>query len=358
MEAWLLLCGFTLLLAWVNGANDIAKGVATLVGAHPQRMRQAVWWGSACTVIGGLAASIWGAAMVKTFSSGFLVPGFSINLAFLISAILGAVFWLLIATWRGLPVSTTHALLGGIVGAAIAAVGTEALLLSAVLKKALLPLLLSPLIAIAACALILLAARALSKRVPAWQAGCCDIADWRHNPYLCREHPKQATRRAEYIWLGLHWLSSGVTCFARALNDVPKIAAFLLLTFGLAPALVVAPHSVWAFALVTGAMALGSLWGGFRVLAVMAHRIVPLDASRALSANVGTSLLVLAASPLGLPVSTTHVSTGALMGVRWLDRLRPDSGDALMMILFGWLVTLPVAALVALASGTFLQGTL
>jgi PiT family inorganic phosphate transporter len=95
------------------------------------------------------------------------------------------------------------------------------------------------------------------------------------------------------------------------------------------------------------AMGAGGVLGGRRILAVLATRVARLDSASGLAANLGTSALVLAATPLGLPVSTTHVSTGALIGVRWRCDARPAAGDALAAIVFGWVVTLPVAALVA-----------
>jgi PiT family inorganic phosphate transporter len=104
---------------------------------------------------------------------------------------------------------------------------------------------------------------------------------------------------------------------------------------------------MFAIAAVAMVMGLGGIWGGWRVLKVLAHRVTTLDPGRSLVANVGTSMLVLAASPLGLPVSTTHVSTGSLLGIRWADRARPTERDALRSILVAWLITLPVAGGIA-----------
>ena len=348
-----------LMLAWANGANDIAKGVATLVGNGTANARRAIIWGTLWTLAGGLTAIAWGTALVTTFSSGYLSPGFPVDVTFLFSTLLGAAIWVFAATRLSLPVSTTHALLGGVIGSALTAAGPGALRTAAVANKALLPLLVSPLIAIGLCALLLLAARFVAKKIPAWSPGCCEPEEWRRNPYICARQPKMQYQlgRAERVWTALHWLSGGTTSFARGLNDVPKIAAFLILAVAIIPGIggVFGPsNSMWAIVAVTIAMAGGCLWGGFRILDVLAHRITPLDAGSGLVANMGTSMLVLAASPLGLPVSTTHVSTGALMGVRWTERTRPNHADALKMILFGWIVTLPVTAVMAaLASWLF-----
>ena len=110
---------FVALLAWANGSNDIAKGVATLVGNGTMPARQAILWGTLWTVLGGLAALLWGAALIKTFSTGYLNTAFVIDAPFILSSIAGATAWVVLATRHGLPVSTTHALLGGLVGAAL-----------------------------------------------------------------------------------------------------------------------------------------------------------------------------------------------------------------------------------------------
>lgn len=356
----IIVAGLVFALAWANGANDIGKGIATLVGNGTTHAKRALWWGTFWTIGGGLFAVIWGSALLKTFSSGFLAPEFNVDLVFIASALIGATGWIIVATRLALPVSTTHALLGGVVGATLVVAGPSGLRMGAVAYKALLPLLIAPLLAIGLCTLLLLLARYVTTKIPAWHPGCCPHEEWQRNPFVCSTQSGQnrPSPWVERIWLGLHWFSSGVTSFARGLNDVPKIAAFLVLTLSLAPgvqASVLDPSALfWPILLVTGVMGLGALWGGTRILNVLAHRVTPLDASSGLVANAGTSILVLIASPLGLPVSTTHVSTGALMGVRWTNKQKPSQADALKLVLFGWVVTLPIAALLA-AFGTWMM---
>lgn len=344
-----------LLLAWANGANDVSKGVATLIGSGLAQPGRAILWGSFWTLLGGVAAVYWGSALAANFARGYLATDFRPDGAFVTAALCGAFGWVAIATRRGLPVSTTHGLLGGIAGAALAEAGPGGLNGGAVAGKALLPLLLSPLLAIVLCGALLLAVRWLADRVPAWRAGCCAPEEWQADPFRCAEPRASDSDLRVAVLRGLHWLSSGAVCFARGLNDVPKIAAFLILIL---PALDLSPTEVtfWAVAAVTAAMVAGSLWGGLRVARVLAFRVAELDAGRGLTANVGTSLLVLAASPLGLPVSTTHVSTGSLMGVRFANRSQPRQADALRAILVAWLVTLPVAALISAGVSRALGG--
>jgi PiT family inorganic phosphate transporter len=344
----LWVAGPGLMLAWANGANDVCKGVATLLGSGAASERHALLWGALWTVLGGVAAVFWGAALVSTFSKGFLTSGFPVSTVFIVSALGGAVSWVLLATWLGWPVSTTHALLGGIVGAALIIAGPEGLSGAAVANKALLPLFLSTLAAILLCWCLLWLGRLVAKRVPAWRPGCCEHEAWLRNPFVCDDRERQSTLTSQRIWTALHWFSAGATSFARGLNDVPKIAAFLLLALASGMSSEVSSQNaalvIMAVAVVMG---MGGMWGGRRVLGVLAHRVTTLDPGRSLAANLGTSMLVLAASPLGLPVSTTHVSTGSLIGIRWADKARPAEGDALRSILFAWVITLPVAGGVA-----------
>ena len=297
--------------------------------------------GTLWTVLGGLAALMWGTALIKTFSSGFLTTAFVIDAPFILSSLAGAVAWVMLATRYGMPVSTTHALLGGLVGAALIGGGQAALRLDAITTKALAPLLLGPLMAIAITSLCILMFRAIPKR-----AG--------------NDHGDDVRRpdTDERAWIGLHWLTSGITSFARGLNDTPKIAAFLILALTLSPQLhsaITPDDTIWPVLLVTLAMGTGCLWGGFKVLDSLAYQITTLGHNNGVIANAGTSLLVLAASPLGLPVSTTHVSSGALMGIRWTESLKPRKADALGIILFGWVITLPVAAIIAALTMTLIH---
>lgn len=354
MNAQLMLVALPVLaLAWVNGANDVAKGVSTLIGSGVSKPSRAIWWGTLWTLLGGLAAVLWGAKLASAFGGGYLASDFALSTGFIFGALIGAFAWVLLATRFGLPVSTTHALLGGIVGAALVIAGPEGLRAGVIANKALLPLALSPLLAIGVCWLLLLAGRWVGRQVPAWQPGCCPQQDWRANPFACALTLSPKERFAARLWTVLHWLSSGATSFARGLNDVPKISAFFIVALAAGSAAAPAANSSWlAFVLVSVSMALGSIWGGLRVAEVLAHRVTRMDAAQGMTANLGTSLLVLAASPFGLPVSTTHVSTGALFGLRWGTRQAPTEQDALRWILFAWLVTLPVAGLIAAAATT------
>ena len=148
MEFSLITCSLILLLAFANGTNDVSKAIATLVGSGVTTYRNAIAWGTLWTMAGAGAAAFVATAMVKTFSSGFIEPNLVIPAAFPPSILSGAFLWVLFASTTGLPVSTTHALTGSLVGAGLLAFGSDGLIWATVLKKIALPLLLSPFLAL------------------------------------------------------------------------------------------------------------------------------------------------------------------------------------------------------------------
>jgi inorganic phosphate transporter, PiT family len=323
-----------LMLAAANGANDISKGIATIMGSGVTDTRKALVWGTVCTLVGGAAAIVFGSALIQTFSSGYLAENFLVTREFLASTLIGAICWLVLSTLRGWPVSTTHALLGGLVGSVLSQAGPDGLKTAAVTEKALLPLLVSPLLAIVLCWLVLSGSKWLDHSITI-----------------------QATRKNRRSHSGaadiFHWVSGGATSFARGLNDVPKIAAILVLAINLSspgPGSLIPNGFVVPVILVTLTMALGGIWMGRRVLKTLAFQVVPLDPSTGVVANGATTALVLLASNFGLPVSTTHVSTGSLIGVRWSRNYRPCQKDSMVAILWAWVVTLPATAAVSAAS--------
>jgi len=144
----------------------------------------------------------------------------------------------------------------------------------------------------------------------------------------------------------IHWLSSGLASLARGTNDAPKIVAMLLLGSGVASWSSVHLQAA-AFAGVALAMGLGSYWGGLRVTEVLAERVTRMDHLEGLSANLTTSSLVLVSATMGLPVSTTHVSSSAIIGIGLLKGLRTVNWATVRGMVLAWVVTLPASGLLA-----------
>lgn len=302
-------------LAFTNGANDNFKGVASLYGSQTTGFRTALAWGTATTFAGSVTALFLAGELMKKFSGKGLVPdALTQSSQFLLAVALGAGLTVLLATRLGFPVSTTHGLTGALVGAGLAS-GDHTVNFAALGKSFVQPLLLSPVLAVLAGAFVYLVLKA------------------------ARLAPHHRTRTLDI----LHFLSGGAVGFARGLNDTPKIAALLLVATAL--------DIRWGLVAVAVAMSLGGLLNARRVAETMARKITGMNPGQGFAANFATAALVTTANWNSLPVSTTHVSVGALVGIGLSTR--QTHWKAVGQILLSWVITLPcaaaLAALIALA---------
>ncbi len=371
-----LLFALVFILAYGNGANDISKGIATLVGGRVIRASSAILWGTITTTIGAMVGVAVAGGLIKTFSSGILSSATTAT-SFPIAVAIGTIGWIFFATKTGLPVSTTHALTGAIVGTALAQLGASGVVWRALLIKIALPLALSPLVAFAATWLIFPVIRRALAGVNNYclclevqQTQLVPIALARPSASLITEQLVAAnalaappsvqlvadkaetcerivSRSAVKLRAAdsLHLFTSGLTSFARGMNDTPKIAALLIGTslFGGA-------NTIMFFAFVAIAMAAGSLLAGRKVLNTLSEKITAMDGLEGFTANFGASTLVTVATFMGLPLSTTHVTTSAIVGIGVSSRGRAN-WTVVRDILLAWLVTLPTAAGIAYITG-------
>jgi PiT family inorganic phosphate transporter len=351
-------------LAYSNGANDNFKGVASLFGSKTTGYRTAIGWATLSTFSGSVASIFLAQSLLKKFSGKGLVPDALVGSEyFLLAVAVGAGVTVILATFTGIPISTTHALTGAMLGSGWVAVGSQVHL--GVLGKAfVLPLLLSPLLAVLLGASLYLAFRWLRLRFRISKEWCLCVGLEKQTVPMCQpasvfalqeaapalsaciDETSHCTQRYAGRFLGIgcqqamdaaHFLSAGVVSFARGLNDTPKIAALLLIL----PAL----GDRWGLVLVAAAMAIGGLLSSRKVAETMSHKITGMNHGQGFSANLATGLLVTSASLSGLPVSTTHVSVGALFGIGLTNR-QADL-KVIRKILLSWVVTLPCAALIA-----------
>lgn len=342
-------------LAYANGANDNFKGVATLFGSGVSDYKKALNWGTAMTFAGSAAAVGLTASLVATFSGKQIVSAETLVLpGFALAVVTAAAATVLIATRIGAPISTTHALVGALLGAAVAA-PDSVIAWNKVGRSIVLPLAAGPLLAIAAAAALYPLLTRLRQACGITRETCVCIGnEWVpqangtafgkisvvvESQQVCQERYSGSMFgvSAQSLLDRLHYLSAGLVSFARGVNDTPKIVALLVLA---AP---FAGHSSLAFIGVGAVIALGGLLGARRVAETMSQKITAMNPGQGLSANLITSTLVMTASPLGLPLSTTHVSCGALFGIgaatgqaRW---------KTIASIFAAWLITLPLAAL-------------
>ena len=341
----------TFVLAGANAANDVSKGVATLVGSGLASVRRAIAWGIVTTAAGGVVAAFAAQGLVKTFSGGGIVHGAPAGASFLLAVAVGAVLWLAFATVTGLPVSTTHSLFGALIGVAIVERGVASLAWQTALLKIAAPLILSPLIGAALVLAVLPAIRrgfarygnhcvCVEEPAPLLSAtGAASVALGAPAIVAAASCAQPVAARVKAVDT-MHWLSSGTTSFFRGMNDVPKIVAI-----GIGAAAAAGISSKLVYALVVVAMSCGALVGQ-RVVRTLALKVTRIEPDTGLAANAVTSLLVGIASSWSLPVSTTHVSSGAIFGIG-ASRDGTLDWSALRGIVTAWGVTLPASAILA-----------
>jgi PiT family inorganic phosphate transporter len=365
------LCLAALFLAYTNGANDNFKGVATLYGCDAASYRTTITLATVATFAGSISSIYLAAELIKTFSGAGVVPhDVAASPLFVIAVGLGAAATVGIATLLGLPISTTHAITGAIIGAGLITVGRE-INLGVLGKSFIAPLLISPLVAIA----LTFPLYRLFHKLPGWlgigRQTCVCLGAARFvaierlqltpgQTSYAIAHTFQATSpivvmsetdcRQKYqgrllgvavqqLMDGAHYVSAAAVSFARGLNDTPKILALLLVAQAL--------DIRYAALGIAIAMGLGGILNGRKVARTMSKRISRMNDGQALTANLVTAFLVIVASRLGLPVSTTHVSVGAITGVGIINKSAQK--EMISRILASWLITIPVAALLSSA---------
>jgi len=364
----LLVLSVGVFLAYANGANDVSKGIATLVGSGVTDYRRAIAWGTAWTAIGGLLGTLFAGAMLATFGNGLMAPGTTPTMAAALAVVLGSAGWVLLATRTGLPVSTTHAILGSLTGVAALAYGTDAVRWSALGGKVFLPLLVSPFASFLLTWLLLGATRGGAGAGP--ESADCVCAEV--EPSIVAQSSGSAHAAAFdagtpqlHIATGLtedcaagrpaalrltldhlHWLTSGATSLARGMNDAPKMVALLLAASALTAGASIPTPAL--FVVITAAMVVGSLLGGRRVTHVLAEKVAAMDHREGFTANLVTAGLVTAGAIYGLPMSTTHVSSGGIFsaGAQGGSLNRKTLRD----IVLAWVVTLPAAAVLGMVA--------
>ncbi|VAV89545.1 Probable low-affinity inorganic phosphate transporter [hydrothermal vent metagenome] len=343
-------------IAWANGSNDVSKGIATLVGAGMTNYRTAILWGTFFTFAGAMTGAFFAHAMTETFGGKLLTAAASPDMVSALAIIGGAAAWVLLATRTGLPVSTTHAIVGSLLGVALVAFGSEGVAWNKLIWKVALPLSLSPLVALAATML-------LRRLWTLWKASgkaaddCICVTVEPQVAFVqggataapalaistCDTQSTEAVPANALITVDkLHWLSAGLTSFARGMNDAPKLAGLMIAAALLSDTAQTA--NLTAFLVVAGAMTVGGLMAGLRVTRMLAEKVTVMNHHEGFTANIVTSMLVSAGAIFGLPMSTTHVSASALIGVGVSGQKGNLHMGAVKVMLAAWVITLPGAA--------------
>lgn len=352
-------------LAYSNGANDNFKGVATLYGSGAATFNRARMWATVATLAGSLVSVALAATLAKQFTGSGLVPAeLASSSALLVSVGAAGAATVLLATVLGMPTSTTHALTGALVGVALLVNGGT-VPLAKLWTGFFMPLLVSPVMALAIAGGMYFVLRRLRLAMGVTRETCVCVGPARTlvpvgitvggtgataSSFQSGTGPKglsvtvgetsQCVERYSGTLVGVdaqtavttvHYASAGAVCFARAVNDTPKIAALLMVGEAIAG---------WKLAVVATAMVIGGLIQSRKVAETMSKRITALNPGQGLTGNFVTALLVIGASRLGLPVSTTHVSVGSIFGIGIVGG-RPQ-WKTVGQIGTAWLTTLPL----------------
>lgn len=304
---------------YINGFHDTANAIATSVATRALRPQYALLMATAFNFIGAFA----GTAVAKTIGAG-LVDEQTTTQAVVAAALIGAIAWNLITWWLGLPSSSSHALIGGLMGATIVAVGFGALKLDGIYSKVLVPLVTSPIAGFAGALILMVALTWIFRNAARKPLGA-------------------AFRRLQVF-------SAGYMAFAHGSNDAQKtmgIITLALFSAGVIPTVDVPP---WVIVISASAISLGTAIGGWRIMHTMGHRVVELEPIHGFAAETTAATVLLTTAHLGMPVSTTHVISSAIMGVGASRGVRGVRWGVARRIVVAWVLTIPAAGLVGAAT--------
>ena len=312
----LAVLALAVLFDYINGFHDTANAIATSVSTRALRPSWAIAMSAAANFFGALT----GTEVAKTVGSGLIDKSAESQIV-VAAALIGAITWNLI-TWRlGIPSSSSHALIGGLLGAAATAAGVASWKLDGVVNKVLLPLVGSPILGLVLGFTLMALILNLFRRA----------------------HPKTMNDRFRRLQV----LSAAYMAFSHGSNDAQKtmgIMTLALVTAGVLPEFRV---PLWVIILAASAISFGTAAGGWRIIKTMGSRVVRLDPVLGFAAETTAASIIFGASHFGMPVSTTHVISSAIMGVGATKRLSAVRWGVARSIVIAWVLTLPAAALAA-----------
>jgi inorganic phosphate transporter, PiT family len=316
LHALILLVALALVFDFLNGFHDAANSIATVVSTGVLRPYQAVIWAAFFNL---LAVGIFELKVASTIGKGIISPEY-IDAHLIFGALIGAIAWNLITWYYGIPSSSSHALIGGLIGSAIAKAGTAPLLAPGILKTVAF-IVISPLLGLVLGALIMVGV--------SW-------IFFRSSPH-----------RVDKLFRRAQLLSSALYSLGHGSNDAQKtmgIIWMLLIAAG-----VTTPEHLpfWVIVSCYAAIALGTLFGGWRIVKTMGQKITKLRPVGGFSAETGGAITLFLATELGVPVSTTHTITGAIIGVGTALRASAVRWGVAGNIVMAWVITIPAAALIA-----------
>ncbi len=306
---------------FTNGFHDTANAIATSVSTRALPPRTAVGISAILNFVGAFISL----EVAATVAKG-IVDTHAITSTIVYGGLIGAIAWNLATWWFGLPSSSSHALIGGMIGAAFVAEGPSAILGDGVIEKVIIPAIIAPTLAFAAAGLSILVAYRVVGRL-------------RPGPVV------RGYRLGQLI-------SGSLFSLAHGTNDAQKTMGIITLAL-IAHGNISAAHfhvPTWVVVSSASAIALGTYSGGWRIIKTMGSRIIKMDPAQGFSAQGAGAAVVLTASHLGFPLSTTHVISGGVMGAGAAKRLSAVRWGLAGNIVLAWILTLPCAAVIGAAA--------
>jgi PiT family inorganic phosphate transporter len=301
---------------FINGFHDTANAIATVVATRVMTPYQAIFMAAALNFLGAVT----GTAVAKTIGAG-LVEASTITQTAVVAALIAAIIWNLITWYFGIPSSSSHALIGGIVGAAISQSGFGAAKYDALLTKVVLPFLISPVIGFLGALLIMIVLlRLVGWHTPSW---------------------------ISTVFGRLQVFSSAFMAYSHGGNDAQKTMGVITLALVTAGFQSTFDVPLWVILIAAIAMAFGTASGGWRIIRTMGTRLAELQPIHGFVAETAAGIVIEVASHFGYPLSTTHVISSSILGVGASRRLRAVRWSIAGSIVTAWIVTLPTCAILA-----------
>lgn len=308
-----------LLFDYLNGANDAANSIATIVSTRVVSPRFAVLWAAFFNFV---AMFIFGVKVAGTIGKGIVDPGM-VNANVVFAAMVAAVIWTYLCTHYGFPISASHALIGGLIGAAVVKGGASVMIIPGLVKVSIF-IFLAPLMGLVLGFINMVIVYWLFRKTPA--------------------------RKVDRVFRKLQLVSAALYSIGHGTNDAQKtmgiIAVLLFSTGHLGPKFYI---PFWLVTTCYMVIAIGTLTGGWRVIRTMGAKITKLQPTGGFAAETAGAVTIFSATALGIPVSTTHTITGAIMGVGSTRGMSSVRWTVARRIVWAWILTIPVSAIVSAA---------
>lgn len=315
LDGWVIWAVVLLAIAfdYINGFHDTANAIATSVSTRAIAPKTAVMMAATLNFLGAMIST----GVAKTIGGDIVTSPDMINGEIIVAALVGAIFWNLLTWWYGIPSSSSHALIGGIIGAVMISVGSDALHVGGI-GKIFISLVASPILALILGYIVM--------KVLLFLFG-------RFSPIVLNDR-----------FRNMQLVSAALMSFSHGSNDAQKAMGIITLTLVASGHLPTLDVPLWVKLACATAMALGTAAGGWKIIATVGSKIFKLESINGFAADLNSALTIFTATLLHLPVSTTHVVSGSIMGVGTAMRVKAVNWSTARSMVFAWFITIPLSA--------------